>query len=70
MPIVKVDERHWMAHPCGYRSLFHGVEMPVISEDESSDDDDNEDEEPTRDEDKKEDEVETANKNEDKPSTS
>merc|ERR1711892_81462 len=68
VPIVRVDERHWMAHPCGYRTLFHGVEMPVISEDESSDDDeDNDDEETTRDEDKKEDEVETVNKDEDKP---
>ena len=68
MPIVRVDERHWMAHPCGYRTLFHGVEMALVSdEDESSSEDEADEEEEKGDENKESNDQE---KTEEEPSTS
>ena len=42
IPIITVDEKCWIAHPCGYRTLFHGVEMPLIEDESSDEENDNE----------------------------
>ena len=69
MPIVRVDERHWMAHPCGYRTLFHGVEMALVSEDESSSEDEA-DEEEKEDENEESNDQEKTDEKSEEPSTS
>ena len=38
VPLVTVNERRWISHPNGFRTLFHGVEMPLVSDDDDSDD--------------------------------
>ena len=40
MPIISVTERQWISHPNGFRTLFHGVEMPLVSDDDSDDQND------------------------------
>ena len=38
VPIITVTERQWISHPNGFRTLFHGVEMPLVSDDDDSED--------------------------------
>ena len=40
VPIITVTERQWISHPNGFRTLFHGVEMPLVSDDDSDDEND------------------------------
>ena len=40
VPIITVTERQWISHPNGFRTLFHGVEMPLVSDDDSEDEND------------------------------